>query len=125
MVKSILYTLAASALCLSLFFYVQVRIDNEFKLFNEAVYTLYDKVESKEAVREDAYAVRDLWEEQKNALHVFLPHNDVSYIDYWLNEACSLIYTENYDLALGKLEVLKQISKNLPNGYTLKHANIF
>ncbi|MBO5328662.1 MAG: DUF4363 family protein [Clostridia bacterium] len=125
MVKSIIYTLSAVALCIVFFIFVEVHVKDEFTKFNGAVCTLYDKVENEEVNREDAYAVRNLWENQKETLHIFLPHNDISYIDYWLNEACSLIYTKNYDLALGKLEVLKEISLNLPHGYTLKLENIF
>lgn len=125
MVKSIIYTLTAVALCLAFFIFAHIYVNEELKLFNKSVTELYDKVEEKSAGREDAYAVKALWNSQKETLHIFLPHNDVSYIDYWLNEACSLIYTENYDFALGKLEVLKEISKNLPHGYSVKIENIF
>ena len=83
------------------------------------------QTEDETANREDGYAVKEMWTEKKSKLHVFLPHNDISYIDYWLNEACGLIYCGEYDLALGKIEVLREISKNLPDGYTLKLENIF
>ena len=141
MVKSIIYTLSAVALCIVFFIFVEVHVKDEFTKFNGAVCTLYDKVENEEVNREDAYAPAILEKDgiraaiiavcenefgcAKETLHIFLPHNDISYIDYWLNEACSLIYTKNYDLALGKLEVLKEISLNLPHGYTLKLENIF
>ena len=125
MVKSVVYTLTAIALCLALFIGVHIYMGKQFSEFHDAVETLYKKVEDKTANREDGYAVKSLWTDKKSKLHIFIPHNDISYIDYWLSEACGLIYCKEYDLALGKLEVLQEIIKNLPDAYTLKLENIF
>lgn len=125
MVKSVVYTLVALAACITLFICVEIYLDRQFDEFQDALQTLYRKVEDETANREDGYAVKEMWTEKKSKLHVFLPHNDISYIDYWLNEACGLIYCGEYDLALGKIEVLREIAENLPGGYTLKLENIF
>ena len=125
MVKSVIYTLVALAACITLFICVEIYLDRQFDEFQDALQTLYRKVEDETANREDGYAVKEMWTEKKSKLHVFLPHNDISYIDYWLNEACGLIYCGEYDLALGKIEVLREIAENLPGGYTLKMENIF
>lgn len=125
MVKAIIYALAAALLCAALFFLSEWYVEKQFSDFSGAVETLYGKVENKTANREDGFAVRELWNSKKEKLHIFLPHNDISYVDYWLSEACGLIYYENYELALGKLEVLKEISKNLPGAYRVKPENIF
>ena len=125
MVKSIIYTLVAIALCVGTFVFTEIYLDRQFKEFSVALDALYIKIEDHTATREDGYAVRSLWDEKKSKLHIFVPHNDISYIDYWLNEACGLLYTQNFDLALGKIEVLKEICKNLPDSYTLRFENIF
>lgn len=125
MVKSIIYTLVAIALCLGVFFGTQFYIGQQLRQFHSALETLYDKIEDKTATREDAYAVRSMWSDKKSRLHIFIPHNDISYIDYWLSEACSLIYTDEYDFALGKIEVLLEITKNLPDAYSVKLENVF
>lgn len=125
MVKSIIYTLTAIALCAGFFIFTDIYIRGQFTDFNVAVETLYDKVENRTANREDAYAVKNLWAQKKENLHVFIPHNDISYIDYWIGECCGLIYTGNYDLALGKLEVLTEITRNLPDAYCVKLENVF
>ncbi len=125
MVKSIIYTLVAVALCTLFFIWTQSYIRQQFGQFGDALHELYDKTEQKSALREDAYAVRSMWADKKKKLHIFIPHNDISYIDYWLSEACSLIYTGHYDLALGKLEVLAEITKNLPDAYSVQLENIF
>lgn len=125
MVKSIIYTVVATLLCIGFFIWTDLYISNQFGQFHDALETLYYKVEDKSANREDAYAVRDMWADKKEKLHVFIPHNDISYVDYWLSEACSLIYKNEYDLALGKVEVLLEITKNLPDAYVIKLENVF
>ena len=125
MVKSIIYTATAIVLCLALFIGVEIYLNKQFDEFHDALDTLYRKVENETANREDGYAVREMWSDKKSKLHIFIPHNDISYVDYWLSEACGLIYRKDYDLALGKIEVLQEITKNLPGGYSLKLENIF
>ncbi len=125
MVKAITYTLAAIALCVALFLFADWFVNKQFSDFSDALQTLYEKVEDGSATREDGYAVKTLWNDRKAKLQVFLPHNDISYVDYWLSEACGLIYTKNYELALGKIEVLKEIAKNMPEAYGIRLENIF
>ncbi|MGN1103461.1 MAG: DUF4363 family protein [Candidatus Coproplasma sp.] len=125
MVKSIIYTIVAALLCVGFFIWTDLYISDQFGQFHAALETLYYKVEDKTANREDAYAVRDMWADKKEKLHVFIPHNDISYVDYWLSEACSLIYKSEYDMALGKVEVLLEITKNLPDAYVIKLENVF
>ncbi|MDE7182812.1 MAG: DUF4363 family protein [Clostridia bacterium] len=125
MVKSVIYTLTALALCIGLFVGVEIYVNKQFDEFESALETLYRKIENEEANREDGYAVREMWADKKEKLHIFLPHNDISYVDYWLNETCGLIYEGNYSLALCKVEVLRDIAKNIPDSYGLKLENIF
>lgn len=124
MVKSIIYSVVAFLLCLATFIGVDIYLNRQFGEFHEALEALYRKVENETANREDGYALREMWADKKSKLHMFIPHNDISYIDYWLSEACGLIYCGEYDLALGKIEVLQEITKNLPGGYSLKLENI-
>lgn len=124
MVKSIIYTIAALLACIALFVGVDIYINNQFDEFHDAVETLYKKTEAQTANREDGYAVREMWLDKKSKLHMFIPHNDISYVDYWLSEACGLIYCGDYELALGKVEVLREIVKNLPGAYSFKLENI-
>ena len=125
MVKAISYTLAAIALCVGLFIFSEIYIKTQFNEFADALDTLYSKIEDRTATREDGTSVRTLWNDKKSKLQVLLPHNDISYVDYWISEACGLLYNEEYELALGKIEVLKEITKNLPNSYNISLENIF
>lgn len=125
MVKAISYTLAAIALCVGLFIFSEIYIKTQFNEFSSALDTLYSKIEDRTATREDGTAVRTLWNDKKSKLQVLLPHNDISYIDYWISEACGLLYNGEYALALGKIEVLKEITQNLPDAYCIRLENIF
>lgn len=125
MVKSVIYTLTAIVLCVVLFVCVELYLNKQFDEFGAALDTLYKKVEDETANREDGYAVKEMWLDKKSKLHIFVPHNDISYVDYWLNEACGLIYVGDYETALCKLEVLKEIATALPDSYSVKLENIF
>ena len=125
MVKAICYTVAAILICIGLFIFAEIYVHRQFDEFSDALDSLYTKIENETATREDGLAVRTLWEDKKSKLQVLVPHNDISYIDYWLSEACGLLYNEKYDLALGKIEVLKEIAKNLPDAYSITFENIF
>ena len=125
MVKAIITTLTAIVLCAGFFVWTHFYLHAQFDEFHAALETLYDKIENEDASREDAYAVKKMWENKKSKLQILVPHNDISYLDYWLSEACGLIYNQKYDLALGKVEVLLEITKNLPDTYSIKLENVF
>ncbi len=125
MVKSISYTLAAIALCVGLFIFYEWYLNKQFTEFSDAVETLYEKTENRTANREDGYAVKTMWADKKAKLNVFIPHNDISYVDYWLSEACGHIYAGDYEGALPKVEVLREISVNLPHAYSIRLENVF
>lgn len=125
MVKAIAYTVTAILVCIGLFIFAEWYLNEQFKEFSGALDALYEKIEDETATAEDGYAVRSIWDDKKSKLQILVPHNDISYIDYWISEACGLLYNGRYDLALGKIEVLKEITKNLPDAYSLRLENIF
>ncbi len=125
MVKAISYTLAAVLLCVGTFIFAQIYMVKQFDEFSVALDSLYAKIEDETATREDGYAVRTLWNDKKSKLQTLVPHNDISYVDYWLSECCGLLYNGEYALALGKIEVLREIAKNLPDAYSIRIENIF
>lgn len=124
MVKTLASIFISLALLLGISFYEIYYVDEEFKEFSEQLETLYEKTENETANRQDAEAVRTSWNKKKETLHVWVPHTDISYIDYWLSEGLSLIYTKDYDEALSKLEVLIEICEKIPGTYTFSWENI-
>lgn len=124
MVRSICLTLAATVACIAFFIFVDIYLGHEFDEFYGAVETLCEKVEDATANSTDADAVRAMWSDKKSKLHMFIPHNDIAYVDYRLNEAFSYIYTDDYPLALANLEIVKRMAQTLPDNYRLKLENI-
>ena len=106
MVKTMLSILITLGLLIGAAFFEQYFVDRQFDKFETALHSLDEKVRDETAVRGDAESVRTLWESEKKVLHVVIPHTDISYVDYWLSEAVSLIETENYTDAQSKIEVL-------------------
>ena len=125
MVRSIVLTVAAIAVCAGFFVFADMYLERQFDEFYNAVDTLYEKTENKTANRGDADAVCTMWKQKRSRLHIFIPHNDIAYVDYRLNEALSLIYTNDYAPALANLEIVRSMAKSLPDNYSLKLENIF
>ena len=125
MVKTVLSILISLALLVSAAVFELFYVNEQFDKFEEALSSLELKVREESANREDAEAVKILWEHEKKNLHVVIPHNDISYIDYWLGEAVSYIETKNFDDALSKIEVLVTICRQIPQTYGVTCENIF
>ena len=64
------------------------------------------------------------WLEKKKALHIFIPHNDIKEVDLWLAESATLVRDEKWDDAISKIEVLKELSEQIPKTFTLSWENI-
>lgn len=125
MVKTVLSILISLALLVSAAVFELFYVNEQFDKFEEALSSLELKVREESANRKDAEAVKILWEHEKKNLHVVIPHNDISYIDYWLGEAVSYIETKNFDDALSKIEVLVTICRQIPQTYGVTFENIF
>jgi hypothetical protein len=124
MVKSIITLLIALSLLIGGAFYEQHLVKRDFELFEEILTELYEKIEKQECNKDDALSVQKWWIKKKESLHIYIPHNDIKEIDYWLAECVSLVYTNDYNDALSKVEVLLEICEHIPDTYNLKIENI-
>lgn len=125
MVKTLLSLLISAILLFGAAIGESYFVDNQFGRLNIALAALEEKVREENATRTDAETVQTLWNEEKRKLHAVIPHNDISYIDYWLGEAVSYIETKNYDDALSKVEVLITVCKQIPKTYSISFENVF
>ena len=100
-------------------------VNDRFDTLTQSVETLQTKIRKETATRNDAEAVRALWNSEKKKLHVVVPHNDISYIDYWLGETVGCIETKDYKDALSKAEVLVTICRQIPKTYSISFENVF
>ena len=125
MVKTIASILISFALLVSAAAFEHFYVDSTFLKFGAALDALDAKVRNEDATREDAEAVRTLWEADKKNLHAVIPHNDIAQVDYWLGEAVSCIETQTYPDALSSLEVLEPICRRIPLPPRIPFENIF
>ncbi len=100
-------------------------VNDQFGAFGEELTTLYQKADEGIANGEDAKAVQASWENRKEKLHVWIPHNDIARIDDYMAETVRLIAEKDYDLALAKLEIVIHLTKCLPDTYKPAVENIF
>jgi len=125
MVKNILSVIISAILIASVSIYENFFIRSNFLLLGGQLKTLYDKTESETATKEDAEAVKMSWDKIKSHMHIWIPHSDITYIDYWLDEATGLIYVGDYSAALPKITILIDVCADIPFSYSPNAENIF
>ena len=123
--KIILSILITLAVILTIAFYEHYRLNKTFSLFSENLSAFYDKVERQTATYDDGVAIKEFWENQKNTLHIWIPHTDILEIDYQLYEAVGYLYVRDYKSALPKIEILLGICENIPQSYRWTLENVF
>ena len=124
MVKSLSSILVAFALLLGAALFEWFYVDNQFSAFEDEVTTLVLKTDAEEANIEDAKAVQKSWEQRKERLYVWIPHNDILRVDEYLAESVKLIGEEEYALASARLEIVLHTINCLPESYRPSLGNI-
>ncbi len=125
MVKSIIYVIVSS-----LIISVGVIFENSFikKNFDELytiTNTLYQKTEENTANAEDVKVLQRCWENKKKILHAFIPHNEIKEFDMWIGETITLVQYEKWEDALSRLDVVRELAKEIPKTFKISFANIF
>lgn len=125
MLKTIISTLAVAAILICGAIYEANFTKKQFNEMGVVLETLYDKVNEKTATEDDVYAVQKHWLKKKKYLHIFIPHNEIKEIDLWLAESVKLVRDEKWEDALSKIEVLKELTEQIPKTFAVSIENIF
>jgi hypothetical protein len=125
MVKTIISIIAVVCLLVTFSVYEQLFVSKQFDEFHGVLQTLYVKIEDTTASSDDVYAVQKNWLDKKRFLHAFIPHNEIKEIDLWLSEAVTLVGNKKWEDALSKIEVLIELSEQIPKTFLLTVENIF
>ena len=99
-------------------------INKQFNELNEVLCVLYEKVDDEIATIDDVYAVQNNWLEKKKYLHIFIPHTEIKEIDLWLSESATLVRDKEWKDAISKIEVLKELSEQIPKTFSLRIENV-
>ncbi len=124
MVKSLSAILVSIALLLGAALFEWRYVGKQFGDFQAELETLFDKTENETANLTDAKAVQSSWEQRKERLHIWIPHNDIARIDEYMAEAVRLVGEKDYSGALAKIEILLHLSECLPDTYRPALENI-
>ena len=125
MIKTIASIVITLALIVGISIYEIHYVQTTFETFHSALRALKHKTELGEVNYTDGLAIRSYWDEKKQIMHIWVPHTALAEIDYQLDEAIGFLYTEQYENALPKIEVILGLSENVPHGYTFRLGNIF
>lgn len=124
MVKTITSIIIVSILLVVGSIYERCFVNKQFDEFNEVLCSLYQKIDNQTAISDDVLAVQKNWLDKKKSLHVFIPHNDIKEVDLWLAEAVTLVRDKEWQDAISKIEVLIELSEQIPKTFSLSFENI-
>ena len=124
MVKSIVSMLCVVILLIIVAVFESRFINKQFDDFSNVLEVLYQKIDDNSAVQDDVYAVQKNWLSKKKVLHTFIPHNDIKEIDLWLSESATLVRDKEWQDAISKIEVLIELSEQVPKTFVLSWENI-
>ncbi|MBR2341277.1 MAG: DUF4363 family protein [Clostridia bacterium] len=125
MVKTAVSIIISLAFIVGVCAYELYFVNTSFAEFRKILCSLYEKAENSVATHEDGIAAQRYWQEKKSGLHVWLPHTAIDSVDFQLSEALGYLYEGRYTDALPKIEVLIDMSENIPNAFKLLPENIF
>jgi hypothetical protein len=125
MVKTIISIIITFLLIASLATFELFYVNTTFEEFRSILCGLHEKAEDSCATHEDGLAVQKFWDDKKKYLHVWLPHTSIEGVDVHLSEALGYLYEGRYTDALPKIEVLIDMSENIPHVFELDWGNIF
>lgn len=124
MVKSVLSMICVFFILLFFGIYENIFITKNFSELNDVFTALYEKTENESANKEDVLSTQKNWHNKKKYLHAFIPHTEIKEIDLWLSEAVTFVDEKDYKEALSKLEVLIELTEQIPKTFAISFENI-
>ena len=124
LVKTIISILVVASMLIVGSIYEHNFVNKQFNEFNQVLVVLYDKIDNETATQDDVYAVQKNWLSKKKVLHIYIPHNEIKEIDLWLSESATLVRDKEWKEAISKIEVLIELSEQIPKTFILSWENI-
>lgn len=124
MVKTFISMVCVGILLIMAGIYENFHIKQEFKEFNNHLTVLYQKIEDQSATEGDVLALQNNWLEKKSYLHAFISHAEIREVELWVSETVTLVYEKSWVDALSKVEVLLDLSEQIPKNFLLRIENI-
>ena len=124
MVKTVVSILVVFCILIIGAIYENTFVNKQFNEFNQVLTVLYEKIDDNTATQDDVYAVQKNWLSKKKVLHIYIPHNEIKEIDLWLSESATLVRDKEWKDAISKIEVLIELTEQIPKTFVLSLENI-
>ena len=124
MVKTIISIACVMVIIIAGAMYEDYYVHKQFDDFKVVLTVLYEKVDNETALMDDVYAVQKNWLKKKKNLHAFIPHTEIKEIDLWLSEAVTLVRDKEWADAISKIEVLIELTEQIPKTFELRLQNV-
>ena len=124
MVKSIVSILVVFTVLVCGAIYETDFVQRQFGEFSVVLEQLYVKTDNRTATEDDVLSAQKNWLEKKKFLHVFIPHNEIKEMDLWISEAIILVRDKEWTDAVSKIEVLIDLTEQIPKTFRLSFENV-
>ena len=123
--KKVLITIICSIILLLVGgVYEQFVVLKQFDEFKSSVEECLKKADASTLSVDDIIELSNDWEEKRKYLHVFIPHTEIKEIGLWLSEAIAFAEYDNMEETADKLQVILDLSKQIPDNFRIKIENI-
>ncbi len=125
MVKTIVSLICVSLILLGGAIWEGYYIKNEFDDLHSSLEIVYEKVDDQTATIDDIYSLQKVWLKKKKTLHMIVPHTELKEMDLWIAETATLVRDKEWKDAISKIEVLLELTEQIPQTFTIQFSNIF
>lgn len=124
MVKDLISIIVSVAFLTGIAVAEDVTIKKCFGEFSTYAQVLYLKEQDESATVDDALILQKNWLKYKSKLHVYIPHNEIKEMDLWVSECVEYTKDKNFKEAKSKLEVIIELTQQIPKTFKFDIENI-
>ncbi len=99
-------------------------INKSFKELNTLATINQIKADDEIITSEDIATLQKLWVKKKKSLHAVIPHNEIKEIELWISEAVKCVKNGKLEDASVKLEVVAELTEQVPKNFAISFENI-
>jgi len=124
MVKSILSVIITLSLIIFGAFIESFYVKKSFKELNQIAIVCQHKADEQTLSSNDTNLLQNTFLRKRKLLHVFIPHTEIKEMELWISEAVKCAKDKKYSEASLKLEVVIELTEQIPNNFKLTLQNI-
>ena len=124
MVKSLISTIITLSLICFGALIENHYVKKSFSELNQIAIVCQQKAEEETINVNDTKLLQNTFLRKKKLLHVFIPHTEIKEIELWISESVRCAKDLKYQDASLKLEVVIELTEQIPNNFKLSWQNI-